>query len=126
MPENGYIRVRAFMSNAQIPLENVAITICSSDGTAIAMRLTDRSGLTEPVAIPAPDRKNSEAPEKNGTPFTDLILYAWKSGFEQVKASNVQVFAGVTTVQNLEMVPLSELPDQWDQRVLLNTPPQNL
>lgn len=126
MPENGYIRVRAFMSNAQIPLENVAVTICSNDGTAIAMRLTGRSGLTEPVAIPAPDRKDSEAPEKGGRPFTDLILYAWKSGFEQVKASNVQVFAGVTTIQDLEMVPLSELPDQWDQRVLLNTPPQNL
>ena len=126
MPENGYIRVRAFMSNAQIPLENVAVTISSTDGTAIAMRLTGRSGLTEPVAIPAPNRAESERSELNGQPFTDLILYAWKSGFEQVKASNVQVFAGVTTVQDLEMVPLSELPDQWDEQLLLNTPPQNL
>lgn len=126
MPENGYIRVRAFMSNAQIPLENVAVTISSTDGTAIAMRLTGRSGLTEPVAIPAPSRAESEQPEKNGQPFTDLILYAWKSGFEQVKATNVQVFAGVTTIQDLEMVPLSELPDQWDEQLLLNTPPQNL
>lgn len=126
MPENGYIRVRAFMSNAQIPLENVAVTISSTDGTAIAMRLTGRSGLTEPVAIPAPNRAESEQPEKNGQPFTDLILHAWKSGFEQVRATNVQVFAGVTTIQDLEMVPLSELPDQWDEQVLLNTPPQNL
>ena len=126
MPENGYIRVRAYMSSAQIPLENVAVTICSSDGTAIAMRLTGRSGLTEPVAIPAPDRADSEQPEKNGQPFTDLILYAWKSGFEQIRASNVQVFSGVTTIQDLEMVPLSELPNQWDEQIFYNTPPQNL
>lgn len=126
MPENGYIQVRAFMSNAQIPLENVAVTISSIDGTAIAMRLTGRSGLTDPVAIPAPNRAESEQPEKNGQPFTDLILYAWKSGFEQVRATNVQVFAGVTTIQDLKMVPLSELPDQWDEQLLLNTPPQNL
>ena len=45
MSEQGYITARAYMSNAQIPLENVAVTILSQDGTAIAMRLTGRSGL---------------------------------------------------------------------------------
>ena len=120
MSEQGYITARAYMSNAQIPLENVAVTILSQDGTAIAMRLTGRSGLTEPVAIPTPDRIDSEAPE------TKVTIHAWKSGFEQVTARNVQVFSGVTTVQNLEMVPLSELPDRWDENVLYDTPPQNL
>lgn len=126
MPSNGYITARAYMSSAQLPLEDVAVTFVSSDGTAIAMRLTNRSGITEPVAIPAPDRVESESPEENVRPFTPLTIYAWKSGFEQVVARNVQVFAGITTVQNLEMVPLSELPDQWDASVLYNTPPQNL
>ena len=126
MPSNGYITARAYMSSAQIPLENVAVTIVSPDGTAIAMRLTDRSGLTEPIAIPAPERAESETPEENGRPFTDITLYAWKSGFEQVAAQNVQIFSGITTVQDLEMVPLSELPDRWDENVLYNTPPQNL
>lgn len=126
MPSNGYITARAYMSSAQIPLENVAVTIVSPDGTAIAMRLTDRSGLTEPIAIPAPEKAESEAPEENGRPFTDITLYAWKSGFEQVAARNVQIFSGITTVQDLEMVPLSELPDRWDENVLYNTPPQNL
>lgn len=126
MSEQGYITARAYMSNAQIPLENVAVTILSQDGTAIAMRLTGRSGLTEPMAIPTPDRIDSEAPETKVRPFTGLTVHAWKSGFEQVTARNVQVFSGVTTVQNLEMVPLSELPDRWDENVLYDTPPQNL
>ena len=38
----------------------------------------------------------------------------------------LQVFAGTTTIQNLEMIPLSELPDQWDQMIIFDTPPQNL
>ena len=126
MSEQGYITARAYMSNAQIPLENVAVTILSQDGTAIAMRLTGRSGLTEPVAIPTPDRIDSEAPETKVRPFTDLTGHAWKSCFEHVSARNVQFFSGVTTVQNLEMVPLSELPDRWDENVLYDTPPQNL
>lgn len=126
MSEQGYIAARAYMSNAQIPLENVAVTILSQDGTAIAMRLTGRSGLTEPISIPTPDRIDSEVPETGIHPFTDLTIHAWKSGFEQITARNVQVFSGVTTVQDLEMVPLSELPDRWDENVLYNTPPQNL
>ena len=126
MPDNGYITARAYMSEAQLPRSNVAVTIVSSDGTAIAMRLTNRSGLTEPVAIPTPERSESEQPEENGRPFTDITIYAWKSGFEQVAARNVQVFSGITTIQDLEMVPLSELPNRWDENVLYNTPPQNL
>lgn len=127
MSSNGYLTARAFMSYAQIPLEDVAVVITAEDGTAIAMRLTNRSGLTEPIPIPTPDKSESERPEENGQqPFTDVTVYAFKTDFEQIAARNVQIFPGVTTVQNLEMVPLSELPDRWDESVLYNTPPQNL
>ena len=127
MSSNGYLTARAFMSYAQIPLEDVAVVITAEDGTAIAMRLTNRSGLTEPIPIPTPDKSESERPEENGQqPFTDVTVYAFKTDFEQIAARNVQIFPGVTTVQDLEMVPLSELPDRWDENVLYNTPPQNL
>ena len=52
MSSNGYITARAYMSYAQIPLEDVAVVVTAQDGTAIAMRLTNRSGLTEPIPIP--------------------------------------------------------------------------
>ena len=45
---------------------------------------------------------------------------------EQIEAENVQVFAGTVTLQNLEMIPLSELPDKWTKAELFKTPPQNL
>ena len=59
MPSTGYIQVRAYTSNAQYPLKNVAITVTSQDGTAIAMRLTDRSGKITPIPIPVPDKSKS-------------------------------------------------------------------
>ena len=127
MSSNGYITARAFMSYAQIPLEDVAVVVTAQDGTAIAMRLTNRSGLTEPTPIPTPDAEESERPEQGGQkPFTDVTIYAFKTDFEQIAARNVQIFPGITTVQDLEMIPLSELPDRWDENVLFNTPPQNL
>ena len=126
MPDNGYITARAYMSEAQLPLSNVAVTIVSSDGTAIAMRLTDRSGKITPIPIPVPDKAESQSPDPPERPYAVVNLYARLRGFEQTEAENLQVFAGTTTIQNLEMIPLSELPDQWDQMIIFDTPPQNL
>ena len=126
MPATGYIQVWAFTSRARLPLKDVAITVTATDGTAIAMRLTDRSGKIIPIEIPVPDKSESQHPDPGEIPFAQVNLYAHLRGYEQVKAMNIQVFADTVTNQNLEMIPLSELPDQWDQSVLYDTPPQNL
>lgn len=126
MPATGYIQVRAYTSIAQFPLEDTAIAVTAPDGTAIAMRITDRNGRIEPIEIPVPDRSESLSPDPPERPFAVVNLYAHKRGFEQIESENLQVFAGTTTLQNLEMIPLSELPNAWDQTVIFDTPPQNL
>ncbi len=126
MPATGYIQVWAFTSRARYPLEDVAVAVTAADGTAIAMRLTDRNGKTAPVEIPVPDKSESQQPDPGEVPFARVNLYAHLRGYEQVRAENVQVFADTVTNQNIEMIPLSELPNRWDQSVLYDTPPQNL
>lgn len=126
MSSIGYIQVRAYTSYARLPLKDVAVTVTSPDGTAIAMRLTDRNGKILPIEVPVPDKKESQQPEPGEKPFTNVNLYARLAGFEQVDAEDLQVFADTITVQDLEMVPLSELPNQFDQSVRYRTPPQNL
>lgn len=126
MPDTGFIQLRAYTSTAQFPLKDVAITVTSADGTAIAMRLTDRNGLITPIEIPVPDREESLQPDPAERPFATVNLYARKQGYEQVESDNLQVFADITTYQNLEMIPLAELPQNWDQTVIYDTPPQNL
>lgn len=126
MPATGYIQVRAYASTAQFPLADVAITVTATDGTAIAMRLTNRNGLIDPIEIPVPEKAESQEPDPGEIPFTTVNLYAHKKGYEQVESENLQVFADTTTIQNLEMIPLAELPAGWDQTVIFDTPPQNL
>lgn len=109
-----------------LPLEDVAVTITATDGTAIAMRLTDRNGRIAPVGIPVPDLAESQSPDPDQRPFALVNLYARLKGYEQVEHENLQVFADVTTDQNLEMIPLSELPGKWNQTAVFDTPPQNL
>ncbi len=126
MSATGYIQVRAYTSTAQFPLKNVAITITATDGTAIAMRLTDRSGRITPIEIPVPDLAESQSPNPGEVPYATVNLYAHLKGYEQIESENLQVFAQNTTIQDLEMIPLSELPGAWDQGVVFHTPPQNL
>ena len=91
MPATGYIQVHAYTSFAQLPLEDVAITVTSTDGTAIAMRLTDRNGQISAIDIPVPDLAESQSPNPPEKPFANVNLYAHKKGFEQIEAENLQV-----------------------------------
>ena len=125
LPETGYIQIRAFTSQAQLPLQGVAVTITADDGTAIAMRISDRSGKITPVTLPTPDASESQSPG-DGQPFATVTVHAQLSRYEAYTAQSVQVFPGVTTVLDLEMIPLSELPEQWTKRESYDTPAQNL
>ena len=125
-PANGYIQVRAYESYAQIPLQDVAISVTASDGTVLAMRLTDRSGKIVPIEIPAPELAESQTPDSPEAPFTRVTLNAKRKGYEQITVDDVQIFADTVTLQNLEMIPISELPDRWDRVEIFQTPPQNL
>ncbi len=122
----GYIQVRAFSSYAQIPLENVAITVTATDGTAIAMRLTDKNGKIEPIPLPVPDLQESQTPDNTEIPFRNVTLHAQLRNYEQIRIDRLQVFANTVTQQNLEMIPLSELPAERDKSENFDTPPQNL
>ena len=126
LPSIGYIQVHAYTSRARLPLEDVAITVTASDGTAIALRLTDRSGKISPIAVPVPDPAAGLTPDTGEVPYTPVNLYARRKGFEQIESENLQVFPNTVTDQNLEMIPLSELPEAWDRTEIFVTPPQNL
>ena len=126
MSATGYIKVNAYESYARLPLKDVAVTVTAEDGTAIALRLTDRSGQIAPIEIPVPDLADSQAPDPGERPYAVVNLYAHLRGYELIESENLQVFAGTTTVQDLVMIPLAELPQQWNQTAIFLTPPQNL
>lgn len=127
MSSTGYIQVRAYTSYAQIPLQDVAISITDNSGAAIALRLTNRSGtLDAPIEIQTPDRSTGQTPNTGTIPFSVVNLYARLSDYEGIEIENLQIFPGTLTVQNLEMIPLSELPKSFNKLEILPTPPQNL
>lgn len=91
------------------------------------MRLTNQSGtLDTPVQIIVPDLSAGQTPNTGIVPFATVNLYARLENYETIEIENLQVFPGTLTVQNLELIPLAELPDSWNKAEIFNTPPQNL
>ena len=127
MAEKGYIQVRAYESNAILPLQNVAVAITDTDGSAIALRITNRNGqFDDPVEISVPDMIYSQSPNTGVIQFATVNLYARLENYEQIKVERLQIFADTITVQNLELIPLAEYPNSYLQAELFLTPSQNL
>lgn len=127
MAAKGYIQVRAYESNAIIPLQDVSIAITDAGGSAIALRLTNRNGtLDVPVAVDVPEVVYSQSPNTGVIPYAVVNLYARLENYEQIEIENLQIFANTVTIQNLEMIPLSEYPDSYLKSEVFPTPPQNL
>lgn len=123
----GYIQVHAYASNAQIPIKDTAITITDTDGSAIAMRLTNSSGqLDQPVAVTVPDRSASLTPNTGVIPFAVVNLYAKKEDYEEIFIENLQIFANTITLQPLQLIPNAEFPAKWNKGETFLTPAQNL
>ena len=127
MASTGYIQVRAYTSSAQIPLKDVAVNITDASGNSIAMRLTNRDGqFSTPVPIETPELSAGQQPNTGIFPYTVVNMSARLENYEQIDIDNLQVFPDTQTVQELEMIPLSEFPDAWNKVEIFDTSKQNL
>lgn len=122
----GYLQARAYTSRAELPLEGTAVTVVDPSGRLLGLRLTDSSGLTTPITLEVPDKANSLSPQTGKPVDATVNLYARLDGYAQILVEDVQIFPDVVTIQNLPLVPLSELPEQHNPGQVILTPPQNL
>lgn len=111
MPQTGSLVVRAFTSQAQLPVSGATVIISSpsEDGRrkVFSVQITDESGGTQPVELDAPDLSLSESPG-GAVPFSDYSLVVEHPEYYLATFEKLQVFPGVETVQNVPLVPLPQ------------------
>ena len=91
------------------------------------MRLTNRNGqLDQPIRINVPDKSAGQTQDTGIIPFSTVDLYARHEDYEQIIVEDLQIFPDVVTTQDLEMIPLSELPESWNLSQIFQTQKQNL
>lgn len=105
----GFITVNVRTAGGALPVEGAMITISTSDGinsTVVAVMLTDSSGASEIISLPAPPRSESRSPG-NEPVCSYYTVDTGRDGYYSVVNTNVPVFDGVTSVQPVFLVPLA-------------------
>lgn len=106
----GYLIVNVSTARGALPLEGASVTVFyDEDGNSSvhSVLTTDVSGKTERLELPAPSRELSEVPG-NAKPYSTYTISAKKDGYYTVTNTGVPIFAGITSVQPIEMIPLAE------------------
>ena len=111
--QTGKLIVRVYATSAQLPLEGATVVVTKQNKNGkfdlVSLQKTDRSGLTKPIEIQTPDRLDSVSNDTAvRAPFTVCDVWAEHPGFTVLRVEGVQIFPGIVTRQDMEMIPLGE------------------
>jgi len=101
---SGIIRTEVRTGNNALPVEDAFVVITRSDSgkkELVAALMTNKSGETISVNIPAPDSAVSQ-----NIPFATVDISTSKNGFQTVVNLDVPVYSGVSTIQPVNLVPV--------------------
>lgn len=104
----GRLRVIAATARSAYPVAGARVMVYTRIGGKDYLSYvltTDISGETPTVTLPAPPASLSQEPE-NEAPYAVCDIDIFATGFFHSEARNVHIFAGVTTRQVFQLVPL--------------------
>ncbi len=99
-----------------IPNAKVHISKKLNDRLSLSITvLTDESGKTEPISLPAPDRRLSQSPN-NGIVYAVYQAEITADGYIPTEIRDLPVFDGVTTIQPVSLTPdFGQPPNATDE-----------
>lgn len=115
----GYIKAEVTTGGGAVPIENAVVLITKKENGRtylLKMLISDESGSTETVALPAPNVSFSETPDPSEKPFADYYISTYADGFYAENDMEVPVFSGVKSIQPIALIPKAS----DDSRFMLN------
>lgn len=104
----GYITAEVTTGGGAVPVQNAVVLITKKQNGKnylLKMLVTDESGSTETVALPAPNKAFSETPEPSEKPYADYYLSVYADGYYAQSDREVPVFSGVKSIQPIALIP---------------------
>lgn len=111
-PQNGHfgkLTVTVRQAGGALPVEGASVIITGAEEGSEAVLytlITDRSGNTPVVSLPAPPAENSLTPGFRGAVSFSYHILTDKPGYIGVRNLFVPIYDGVTAIQNVSFVPL--------------------
>jgi hypothetical protein len=112
MPESGRLQVEVYEGRG-VPAQNAVIRIKPrGEDSVIEELVTDSSGQTPHVSLPAPPKANSAAPGEK--PYSEDDITVNRPGFEDAEIEGVQILPETASYQPVSLLPLSYGYDSED------------
>ena len=124
---SGTLVTRVFTGRAELPIAGASVSVVKKDGDRLldllTVRVSGRGGDTEAYIIDTPEPEQSQSPG-NPAPYALVDLWVDRQGFQLLVVEDVPIFPGVTSVQDLPLVPMPEDGGRGGESVEI--PPQDL
>ena len=124
----GRIVVEVQTARGSFPVPEAAVIIYrreNGENQVVSFQLTDRSGKTPEITVPAPPKSDAQSPSPD-LPFADYNISVRHPMYYTAITDNVQVFGDELTIQNVELIPLPEFVNETDITKTITIPRQNL
>lgn len=107
----GFLQFDVFTAGGAYPVQGALVTVTKqlpSGSGLVRILFSNRSGRTATIALPAPSRSFSQSPVSTTRPFSEYSVTVRAKGYYTIRDIKIPIFAGVKTVQPIDLIPLPE------------------
>ncbi len=119
----GALKVQVFMAGRAYPVSSANVIITGKDGKVYFDGFTDTNGAIERLLLQAPKKQFSQSPQVT-PPYAQYDIFVSHPRFQSRKYLGVPVFAGVESIQNIQLLPLGT--DETDNTDVTESEPNGL
>lgn len=105
MDSFGFLIVNARTALGALPVGGAAVHVTGTD-TDLTV-LTDPSGVSERMRLPAPPLENSLTATPEGLPYATYDVSVSAEGYYKSESRAVPVFPGIVSVQSVNLIPIA-------------------
>lgn len=112
-PKTGFLKVQTTIANGTFPISDVTVEVSKTFPTGryvINTQMTDISGLTQPISLPAPPALISLTPGIK-EPFASYDITLTHPKYTTVRIHNVPIYENQTTLQPVDLIPKTLTPE---------------
>lgn len=103
----GYLVVNVYSDTIANPIKGATVTV-SKNGTDIVTEITDENGKTPQMTLDTVDKSYSEEEQYATRPYETYDVLVTALGLTPTRIEGVQIFDGVTSVQNIYLTSIDE------------------
>ena len=105
----GFLMVRVYAAREALPIKNAVVHLRGGEEENLDVQytiITDEDGITPRIALPAPDRNNSLAPNSKNAVYAKYDVLINAEGYYSKHIYGVAIFAGVESTLPVFLLPV--------------------